>query len=234
MIQFQVTKDFGNPLLPVSKARSEMYLDSALSIYEMRSTKDSSGNGNTLDINGLTFDSEGLVCDSVDGHYADTGLIEPLANTVIVAFRANPQEVTTQIYSGLPEGVSPFTGSRAAITKDGFLVADVGATPTTIHAQTGNVTPGWELVAVVTGAKQLSVTRASTMGTVTTPFETRKVPGSTIRIGGGYVTPHNLGITGRVGLWAMYNGALNDETIKDLFMKARSIMAGKGVIIPAP
>ncbi len=26
MIQFQVTKDFGNPLLPVSKARSELYL----------------------------------------------------------------------------------------------------------------------------------------------------------------------------------------------------------------
>lgn len=233
MIQFQVAKDFGNQLLPVSKARSAMYLNSALAIYEMRSTKESSGNGKALEINGLSFDSEGLVCDSVDGHYADTGLVEPLANTVIVAFRADPQEVTTQIYSGLPEGVSPFTGTRTAITKDGYFVADVGSIPT-IHAQTGNVTPGWELMAVVTGAKQLSVIRASTMGTVKTAFESRRDPKSTIRIGGGYVTPHNLGITGRVGLWAMYNGALDDATIKDLFTQARSIMAGKGVIIPAP
>ncbi|HBM2903483.1 TPA: hypothetical protein LVL13_004750 [Klebsiella oxytoca] len=232
MIQFQVTKDFGNPLLPFSNARSAMYLESALSIYEMRSAKDSSRKGKDLDVIGLSFDSEGLVCDSVDGHYADTGIIEPLTNTVIVAFRANPQEVTTQIYSGLPESVSPFTGTRAAITKDGFFVADIGAKPTTIHAQTGNATPGWELVAVVTGAKQLSVTRASTMGTATTPFETRSEPKSTIRIGGGYIAPHNLGITGRVGLWAMYNGALDDATIKDLFAKARSIMAGKGVIVP--
>jgi hypothetical protein len=232
MIQFQVAKDFGNPLLPVSKARSEMYLDSALSIYEMRSAKESSSNGRALEVNGLTFDSEGLVCDGIDGHYADTGIIEPLANTVIVAFRANPQAATTQIYSGLPESWSPFTGTRAAITKDGFLVADIGATPGTIHAQTGNVTPGWEIVAVVTGAKQLSVTRASTMGTVTAPFETRREPKSTIRIGGGYIAPHNLGITGRVGLWAMYNGVLDSATIAGLFARARTIMAGKGVVIP--
>jgi hypothetical protein len=89
MIQFQVTKDFGNPLLPVSKARSELYLSSALAIYEMRSTKESSGNGKALEVNGLTFDSEGLICDGIDGHYADTGIIEPLANTVIMAFRAD-------------------------------------------------------------------------------------------------------------------------------------------------
>ncbi|EPQ3461067.1 hypothetical protein NRG04_000045 [Klebsiella aerogenes] len=232
MIQFQVAKDFGNPLLPVSKARSEMYLDSALSIYEMRSAKESSSNGRALEVNGLTFDNEGLVCDGIDGHYADTGLIEPLANTVIVAFRANPQEVTTQIYSGLPESERPFTGARAAITKDGIFVADTGATPATIHAQIGNITPGWELIAVVTGAQQLSVIRASTMETVTTKFETRNEPKRTIRIGGGYVAPHNLGINGRVGLWAMYNGVLDSATIVGLFAKARTIMAGKGVVIP--
>ncbi|MFH3491590.1 hypothetical protein ABK935_22230 [Klebsiella aerogenes] len=232
MIQFQVTKDFGNPLLPFSNARSAMYLESALSIYEMRSAKDSSRKGKALDVIGLSFDSEGLVCDSVNGHYADTGIIEPLTNTVIVAFRANPQEVTTQIYSGLPESERPFTGARAAITKDGIFVADTGATPATIHAQIGNITPGWELIAVVTGAKQLSVIRASTMETVTTKFETRNEPKRTIRIGGGYVAPHNLGINGRVGLWAMYNGALDSATIAGLFAKARSIMAEKGVIVP--
>lgn len=232
MIQFQVTKDFGNPLLPFSNARSAMYLESALSIYEMRSAKDSSRKGKALDVIGLSFDSEGLVCDSVNDHYADTGIIEPLTNTVIVAFRANPQEVTTQIYSGLPESERPFTGARAAITKDGIFVADTGATPATIHAQIGNITPGWELIAVVTGAKQLSVIRASTMETVTTKFETRNEPKRTIRIGGGYVAPHNLGINGRVGLWAMYNGALDSATIAGLFAKARSIMAGKGVIVP--
>ncbi|MFU8704578.1 hypothetical protein [Klebsiella aerogenes] len=231
MIQFQVAKDFGNPLLPVSKARSEMYLSSALAIYEMRSTRESSGKGNALDISGLSFDSEGLVCDSIDGHYADTGIVEPMTNTMIMVFRADPQAFTTQIYSSLSEGESPFRGSRAAITKDGFFSSDVGAIPT-IHAQTGNVTPGWEMMAVVTGAKQLTVTRASTMGTVKTAFEARREPLNTIRIGGGYIAPHNLGITGRVGLWAMYNGALDDETIKYLFTKARSIMAGKGVIVP--
>ncbi|RRF85009.1 hypothetical protein EAO22_20655 [Klebsiella pneumoniae] len=52
----------------------------------MRSTKESSGNGKALEVNGLTFDSEGLICDGIDGHYADTGIIEPLANTVIMAF----------------------------------------------------------------------------------------------------------------------------------------------------
>ncbi|HBQ4079358.1 TPA: hypothetical protein MAM58_005025 [Klebsiella pneumoniae] len=232
MIQFQVTKDFGNPLLPFSNARSTMYLESALSIYEMRSAKDSSRKGKALDVIGLSFDSEGLVCDSVNGHYADTGIIEPLTNTVIVAFRANPQEVTTQIYSGLPESERPFTGARAAITKDGIFVADTGATPATIHAQIGNITPGWELIAVVTGANQLSVIRASTMETVTKKFETRNEPKRTIRIGGGYVAPHNLGINGRVGLWAMYNGVLDSATIVGMFAKARTIMAGKGVVIP--
>ncbi|MDP0891646.1 hypothetical protein, partial [Klebsiella pneumoniae] len=78
--------------------------------------------------------------DGIDGHYADTGLNEPLANTVIVAFRANPQEDTTQIYSGLPESERPITGARAAITNHGIFVADTGATPTTIHSQIGNIT----------------------------------------------------------------------------------------------
>ncbi|KLF10426.1 hypothetical protein YA25_00240 [Klebsiella aerogenes] len=231
MLQLQVIDDFGDSSLPISKSRSAMYLSSSLAVYEMKNEKDKSGNGMTLQLNGLSFDSEGLVCDSVDGHYADTGIVEPMANTVIVAFRADPQTFTTQIYSSLLEGVSPFRGSRSAITKDGFFVSDVGAIPT-IHAQTGNVTPGWEMMAVVTGAKQLTVTRASTMGTVKTAFEARREPVNTTRIGGGYVAPHNLGITGRVGLWAMYNGALDDATIKDLFAKARTIMAAKGVIVP--
>ncbi|MDT4307050.1 hypothetical protein RPN21_00450 [Klebsiella aerogenes] len=231
MLQLQVIDDFGDSSLPISKSRSAMYLSSSLAVYEMKNEKDKSGNGMTLQLNGLSFDSEGLVCDSVDGHYADTGIVEPMANTVIVVFRADPQAFTTQIYSSLSEGVSPFRGSRAAITKDGFFSSDVGAIPT-IHAQTGNATPGWEMMAVVTGAKQLTVTRASTMGTVKTAFEARREPLNTIRIGGGYIEPHNLGITGRVGLWAMYNGALDDATIKDLFAKARTIMAAKGVIVP--
>jgi hypothetical protein len=232
MLQLQVIDDFGDSSLPISKSRSAMYLSSSLAVYEMKNEKDKSGNGMMLQMNGLSFDSEGLVCDGVDGHYADTGFIEPMANTVIVAFRADPQDVTTQIYSSLPEGASPFRGSRAAITKTGTFVADVGATPSTIHAQIEHATPGWELMAIVTGAKQLSITRASTMGTTKTAFEARREPFSTTRIGGGYTTPHNLGITGRVGLWAMYNGALDDATIKGLFTKARAIMAEKGVIVP--
>lgn len=239
MIQFQVTKDFGNPLLPVSKARSELYLSSALAIYEMRSTKESSGNGKALEVNGLTFDSEGLICDGIDGHYADTGIIEPLENTVIMAFRADKPGATSQFYSSLAEGTRPYTGTRAAVTKDGFFVADVGIHVSeggayTGRAQTGDITPGWEIVAVVTSAKGISVTRMTTGGSNYGLFDSRTNPKNTVRIGGGYIAPHNLGIVGRIGLWAMYTGAMNTTTVDYLLEKARGIMAGKGVIIQAP
>lgn len=233
MLQFQVTNDFGNPNLPISNSRSALYLESALGVWEMNDAKDRSGNGHTLSVSGLTFDSTGLVCDGQYDHYADTGIIEPETSTVLMAFRADIPTATSQLYSSLAEGTTPYTGSRCAIQVSGAMVTDVGlAAGGTGRVTTGVIAPAWEMVAIVTDTDKLSVIRKSTGGKITNDFVGRAERKNTIRLGGGYVAPHNLGITGRIGLWAIYSGVLADEVISTLMTKAQVIMAAKGVTLP--
>ncbi|OJT42898.1 hypothetical protein [Serratia plymuthica] len=230
MLQFQVIDDFKNPNLPISNTGSTLNMASALRIYEMKSAADKSKFGIPLSISGLKFDDEGLVLDGVVGHQANTSLIEPEEFTIITAFRADIPTATTQVHSSLAEAASPFTGSRMAVTTTGAVAVNVGATPTA-GVTTSTIMPAWEMFAETVSATTVTITRGSNMGKLTGEITDRRPALNSLIIGGGYQSPHNVGITGKIGVWAAYEGVLSDATIIDLFTKVRSIMAPRGVIL---
>ncbi|HEJ7866058.1 TPA: hypothetical protein SMI01_000462 [Serratia marcescens] len=231
MLQFQVIDDFNNPNLPISNTGSTLNLASALRIYEMKSATDKSKFGIPLSLSGLTFDGEGLVLDGVVGHQANTSLIEPEEFTIITAFRADIPTATAQVHSSLAEAMSPFTGSRLAVTTTGAVAVNVGATPTA-GVTTSAIMPAWEMFAETVSATTVTLTRGSNMGKLTGEITGRRPALNSLIIGGGYRSPHNVGIKGKIGVWAAYEGVLSDATITDLFTKVRAIMAPRGVILP--
>ncbi|BEO70509.1 hypothetical protein SMQE32_13280 [Serratia marcescens] len=231
MLQFQVIDDFKNPNLPISNTGSPLNMASALRIYEMKSAVDKSKFGIPLSISGLTFDSEGLILDGVAGHQANTSLIEPEEFTIITAFKAEIPTASAQVHSSLAEAASPFTGSRMAVTTTGAVAVNVGAVPTA-GVTTSVIMPAWEMFAETVSATTVTITRGSNMGKLTGEITGRRPALNSIIIGGGYQSPHNVGIKGKIGVWAAYAGILSDATIADLFAKVRAIMAPRGVFLP--
>ncbi|HAT2880288.1 hypothetical protein [Serratia marcescens] len=231
MLQFQVIDSFNNPNLPISNVGSTLNLASALRVYEMKTAVDKSKYGTPLSVTGLTFDDEGLVCDGVIGHQANTSLIEPAEFTIITAFRADIPTSTSQVYSSLAEGVSPFTGSRMAVTPTGTIAVNVGANPTA-GVSTSVIAPAWDMFALTVTSTKLTLTRGSNLGQLSADITARRPALNPIILGGGYLAPHNVGIKGKIGVWAAYEGVLSDEAINDLFAKVRVIMSRRGVSLP--
>ncbi|OJT38472.1 hypothetical protein [Serratia plymuthica] len=232
MLQFQVIDDFGNPNLPVSNTGSTLNLDSALRIYEMKNTSDKSKNAIPMSVTGLSFDAEGLVFDGEVGHQANTSLIEPVEYTILTAFRANIPGATAQVYSSLAEATSPYSGSRMAVTSTGAIAVNVGISGPTAGVTTSVIAPAWEVFAISVSETELQLTRGSNMGRLTAPLENRRMALNSILLGGGYLSPHNIGIVGKMGVWAAYEGILPDSVIVDLMAKIRAIMASRGVNLP--
>ncbi|CAI2431335.1 hypothetical protein [Serratia liquefaciens] len=230
MLQFQVIDDFRNPNLPISNTGSMLNMASALRIYEMKSAADKSKFGIPLSVSGLTFDNEGLVCDGVVGHQANTSLIEPEEFTIITAFRADIPSVTSQVHSSLAEAASPFSGSRMCVTTTGAVAVNVGGIPTA-GVTTSVIAPAWEMFAETVSATKVTITRGSNMGKLTGDITGRRPALNSLILAGGYQTPHNIGIKGKIGVWAAYEGVLSDATITDLFTKVRAIMAPRGVYL---
>nr|WP_213680134.1 hypothetical protein [Serratia marcescens] len=52
-----------------------------------------------------------------------------------------------------------------------------------------------------------------------------------IILGGGYVAPHNIGITGHIGLFGAYDGAFSESDMMSLIQKGRAVMRGNGTVI---
>lgn len=230
-LQLRVVSSFNNPSLPVSTIGSKLYRSSALGIWEMLDGYDRSGKGNSLIQMGLGFDSTGLYCDGVANHYVDTGVVEPDAYTIITAVQADIPAQTSQIWSCLPEGAAPYTGARAAVTSTGAYLATISSSATggITNLTTGVVAPVWDIFAYTVRNEQLRMTRGSSMGTLTADITGRKKSSKTIRIGGGYLSPHNIGIKGHIGTFALYNGVLSDSDISTLITTTRQIMAGRGI-----
>lgn len=233
MLQIRVTSSFNNPNLPVSAIGSKLYRTSALGIWELLDRTDKSGRGNELILSGLGFDYTGLVCDGVANHYVDTGVVEPNEYTIITSFQADIPAQTSQVWSCLPEGVTPYTGARSAILTSGALVATIASAD--ISSVTNLLSPvfapAWEIYAYTIKDDQLRTIRGSDSSVNSVTITGRKKSTKNIRIGGGYIFPHNIGIKGHIGTFALYNGVLDDGDILSLISSTRLIMAGRGVTI---
>lgn len=235
MFQIIVTDSFNNPNLPISQIGSILNLPNSLATYELMDGYDYSKNGHNLILkDGITFDKYGMVCTGVGGQYADTGLLETDSYSVLVAFNANTPLSTSQLWTSLPTGAAPYSGARQAILTSGALNSQAFAgdgTFSAIAGQTsGPISGSWEIWVFTLNNTQMRNYRAASQAFVNTDVVGgRRKSSSPFRLGGGYVAPHNIGISGHIGLWAAYDGVLTDTQILDLVSKAKSIMAGRGV-----
>lgn len=233
MLQIIVTKSFNNPNLPVSQIGSVMNLSSSIATYEMIDGYDYSEKGHHLNTVGLTFDSMGLVGTGLDGAYADTGLLEPDAYTVIVAFNAQIPPQTTQLWTTLGTATTPYNGARQAVQTGKGLnsqaFAGDGTTGAAANLVSGAVTDMWEIYGFALNNTNMRTYRGSSNAFVEAAVvNNRRKSSYTMRIAGGYLAPHNLGIIGHVGVFAVYNGVLTDAQIQEQVAKAKQLMKDRG------
>ena len=231
-LRVTITNSFNNPFLQKSQVGSPLLLDSTVALYEMRSIYDRSPNGNHLILNDLVIDAQGLFCDGIEGHNAYTGVTEPDAFTVVTAInvpKAPPQ--TSQIFSSIAESGSPLSGCRLAITSTGSLTASMGTSPGVTLLNCGSAVGAWTLFATRFSDDGIMCLRMDGSKFSTPLAGTRNYAVRPIILGGGYVAPHNIGITGHIGLFGAYDGAFSESDMMSLIQKGRAVMRGNGTVI---
>ncbi|WP_261151623.1 hypothetical protein [Serratia ficaria] len=227
-----IASSFKNPFLNPSQVGSPLLLDNTLALYEMRSIYDRSPHGNHLILNDLVIDEQGLFCDGIEGHNAYTGISEPSAFTVLTAINVPVAPAqTTQIFSSIAEAGSPLTGCRLAITNTGQLTASMGTSPGVTILNCGLAIGGWTIFATKFSDDGIMCLRMSGQKFETPLAGTRNYAVRPIILGGGYVAPHNIGITGHIGLFGAYEGAFSESEMMTLIQKGRSVMKGNGTVI---
>lgn len=236
-LRFIIADDFNNPNLPVIDLNSPLWDASALGIYEMNSLRDASGHNKDL-ATALSLTSEGLYTPGGANHYADTGIREGTDLTVVLSIKIEgAPAITSQIYSSLTEASSPFSGTRLAVDANRQLIATVGTTVNYIGLPSGTVvsssTPLWSTFAFSTNATSLKVIRSggekyeAQLGT-----QIKNPAKQNIRLLGGYSAPHDQGPKSTIGCIGIYNRYFSDEEMSAMILKAKKVMAKKGIIVP--
>ena len=234
MLQIIVTDSFNNSNLPISQVGSVLNLPSSLATYEMQDSYDYSEKGNNLVLTpGLSFDRLGLVCSGVEGDYADTGILEPDSYTVLTAFNANVPPATTQLWTTLGTGVTPYNGARQALRTTGELNSQAfggdGSTAASANLVSGALANMWEIYAFTLTNTNMRTYRGSSATFTEAPvLNNRRKSITPLRIAGGYVAPHNIGISGHIGFLSVYDGVLTDTQITDLVAKGKAMLIERG------
>lgn len=231
-LRMTITPSFNNPFLQPSKVGSPLLLDSTKALYEMNSIYDRSPNGHHLILNDIVIDELGLACDGVEGHGAYTGLSEPDAFTVLAAINvpAAPAQ-TSQIFISMAESATPLSGCRLAITSAGTLTASMGSSPSVTIRDCGGAVGGWTIFATSFSDDGISCLRMNGDTYKAPVVGTRNYAKRPMILGGGYKAPHNIGISGHIGLFGVYEGAFSESEMMTLIQKGRSVMKDKGTPI---
>lgn len=175
----------------------------------------------------------GLLCDGVVEHNAYTGVSEPHAFTVLVAINVPTLPAqTSQIFSSLAEAASPLSGCRLAITTTGALTASIGSSPGMTIRECGYAAGAWTIFSVSFSDAGIFCLRANGDKYSAPMAGTRNYARRPMVLGGGYIAPHNIGITGHIGLFGAYAGAFSEPEMMTLIQKGKEVMrTGKGIII---
>ncbi|WP_454877518.1 hypothetical protein [Serratia inhibens] len=232
-LRITIAKDFNNPYLEKSATGSLLSLAGNMAIYEMRGVYDRGQNRNHLILNNLNIDDNGLNCDGIEQHNAYTGLIEPEEFTIVTSIYVpeNPTQ-TSQIYSSIAETGSPLSGTRIAITNTGGLTASVGANPRVVIMNCGQGVGGWTTFSFTVTNSGMRLLRMTGQKYEQGYENTIRIPARVpIILGGGYMAPHNIGIKGHIGIFAMYNRSFTEAEQMDLIQKTNAVMKDKGIIV---
>lgn len=237
-LQLRVINNFNNPSLPITDLGSPLFRTGVLGVYELLSSWDKSGNNKHLVVNGHTFDTQGLATTQTAGFYADTGILEPDAFTVVVAHNISLDAANTvSVVNALKENTSPFTGHRMAMTTAGLQSLSIGVTPGSYFITGGNMYGGWTAYAYTISGGNLTIQRGSgTKFTGTLPGgQTKNTPTQTICIGGSKY-PAAAGVSmppaGHIGCIAVYPGDLGDSGRASIIDSAKEVMKRRGIIVP--
>jgi hypothetical protein len=211
---------------------SPLLLDSTKALYEMNSIYDRSPSGHHLILNDIVIDALGLVCDGVEGHGAYTGLSEPDDFTVLTAINIPTAPAqTSQIFISMAESASPLSGCRLAITNTGTLTASMGSSPSVTIRDCGHAVGGWTIFATSFSDEGISCLRMNGDAYKAPVAGTRNYAKRPMILGGGYRAPHNIGISGHIGLFGVYEGAFSESEMMTLIQKGKAVMKDKGIII---
>lgn len=237
-IRLVPVQNFNNPNLPIADFVSPLARQEAIAIYEMYGPQDISGNGKHLSVVGHTFSPQGMVCSSVEGNFAETGLVEPESFTVVVAhYLTSLTGATTSIISSLSEIISPFSGHRLAINSGGGQSLAIGQNPLpSFSIPGGTAAGGWTAYAYTVSGKT-GVLQRSNGQTYTGTIDdahTRSLAKTTIKIAGNLKTTPGLDLppNGTIGCIGIYQGDLGVDGRAALIISAKQVMARKGTIVP--
>lgn len=237
-LQIRVVNNFNNPSLPITDLGSLLFRDGCLGVYDLLSPWDKSGNNKHLVMSGFTFNTSGMVMTSTPGFYADTGIKEPDAFTVVIAHNvALDAANTVSLVNSLNEGASPFTGHRMALNTSGLQTLAQGVTPGSYFVTGGNAYGGWTAYAYTIAGNNITIQRSNgTKYTGTVPSsQTKQAPISTICLGGSKVAAAagvSMPPTGLFGCAGIYPGDLGDAGRSSVIGSAKQTMARRGIILP--
>lgn len=239
-IRLVPVSNFNNPNLPIGDFVSPLARPEAIAYYDMLSPTDGSGNGHDLFMGGHTFGPQGMISHPVKGYYADTGIVEPDSFTVVIAHNFIIEDTVRNVISSLKELVSPFTGSRLALTQQGSISLAVGrANQSALLITDGSAVGGWTVYSYTIAGKDAVVQRAAgtTFPASMAAGDVKNLAGRTMSIAGNPTTDYVGGATtvppnGVIGCLGIYAGDLGVGGRAGLINDAKRLMARRGVIIP--
>lgn len=229
-----------DPSLPLVDPAMALINDSVLGIWPMLSAGDSSGNGNNI-LFGGSFNGQGAVLANDPGSILSLPVAEQDDMTFIACLNIAAPGAgngAASLLGNLAPNAAPFEGFRASIQENGFvqLTAATGATtPPVTNSSPTNISGAWTLRAFrfsntamqhVTGAGVVTTTAISAgRAKSTRPIEFN---GRSVASGASITR----GLNGTLGFLAMYRSLLSDAELIEKMGVVRSIMAGRGVIVP--
>ncbi|EIG9086412.1 hypothetical protein LGC28_000635 [Serratia marcescens] len=215
-------------------AEPEMLLndDSSLATYGMQDKYDSSGNTRDL-VTENEFTQRGMITVADAAHGADTGIIETDEMTFAICINMNKPTASGRIFSNLSPGVAPFGGIQLRIEEDGQLILQMGTGNTgeaVVGITHGGAVGGWTRFTATVSNTEIAITRMSGEKR-SAKITSRKKSPLPIMLNGGVNANQNMGLSGVIGIIAVYNRVLTAEEQADKRDKLKTIMSLRGEFV---